>query len=893
MKKQNLNSGTTPLMDKLAEYARLDQVQLLSKLGSSQTGLDAQEATRRLGEYGLNQIASEKPTPWFIQLLEAFINPFSGIMLFLAILSFVTGVMLVAPGAKDWRTVIVIGAIVFISGTLHFVQEYRSSKAAAKLKALVHTTVSVVRNGDEKLEIEMLKIVPGDIIHLAAGDIIPADVRILSSRDLFVGQSSLTGEAEPVEKYDQWNPIDAKSKSVSLSELSSLCFMGTTVVSGSAIAVVIATGSSTYFGSMAKSIVGKHELTSFDKGVNSVSWVLIRFMMIMVPIVFLINGLTKGNWLQAFLFAIAVAVGLTPELLPMIVTTNLAKGAIRMARQKTVVKKLNSIQNFGAMDVLCTDKTGTLTEDRIEMESYLDIHGKEDIRVWRYAFLNSYFQTGLKNLIDKAVISRAEKEGHEDWEEKYKKVDEIPFDFNRRRMSVVLQDAKGTRHLVTKGALEEMLSVCSFAEIGTKTVPLTDEIRQEAMDLAHKLSSEGLRVLAVAKKREVPSQDLFCVEDEADMILLGYIGFLDPPKKSSASAIKALNEYGVQVKILTGDNDVIARKVCSDVGLSVENILLGSSIDALTDEQLAAQAEKTTIFAKLSPMQKARIIRVIKSRGHTVGFMGDGINDAPAMKQADVSVSVDTAVDIAKESADIILLEKDLMVLKEGVIEGRKIFGNIIKYIKMTASSNFGNMFSILAASAFLPFLPMQPIQILLLNLIYDISCLSIPWDNMDPEYLMKPRKWDASSIGKFMIWMGPTSSVFDIMTYILMFFIICPAVAGGAYGATGVNSAMFVALFNTGWFVESLWSQTLVIHMIRTPKIPFLQSRASLPVLLSTALGIAFGTVLPYTPIGAFLSMHPMPPVFFAWLIGMILLYMVLATLLKTNYSRRYGHLL
>lgn len=893
MKKQTTNSGTTLLMEKLAESAKLDQTQLLSQLHTSLSGLDSQEAVRRLGAYGFNQIASEKPAPWYIQLIEAFINPFSAIMLFLAVLSFVTGVMLAAPGAKDWRTVIVIGAIVLISGTLHFVQEYRSSQAAAKLKALVHTTVAVVRNGDEKQEIEMLKIVPGDIIHLAAGDIIPADIRILSSRDLFVGQSSLTGEAEPVEKYEDWKTVGTEEQSITLSDLSNLCFMGTTVVSGSAVAVVIATGSSTYFGSMAKTIVGKRELTSFDKGVNSVSWLLIRFMLIMVPIVFLINGLTKGNWLEAFLFAIAVAVGLTPELLPMIVTTNLAKGAIRMAKRKTVVKKLNAIQNFGAMDILCTDKTGTLTEDRIQMESYLDIHGNEDIRVWRYAFLNSYFQTGLKNLIDKAIISRAEKEGHEDWEEKYKKVDEIPFDFNRRRMSVVLQDAKGTRHLITKGALEEMLSVCSFAEIGNKTVPLTAEIRTEAKALADRMSGEGLRVLAVAKKREVPSQDVFCVEDETQMILLGYIGFLDPPKASSASAIKALNEYGVQVKILTGDNDVIARKICSDVGLPVENILLGSRIDAMTDAQLAAQAEMTTIFAKLSPMQKARIIRVIRSNGHTVGFMGDGINDAPAMKEADVSVSVDTAVDIAKESADIILLEKDLTVLKEGVIEGRKIFGNIIKYIKMTASSNFGNMFSILAASAFLPFLPMQPIQILLLNLIYDISCLSIPWDNMDPEYLMKPRKWDASSIGKFMIWIGPTSSVFDLATYILMFFIICPAVAGGAYGAAGAKSAVFIALFNTGWFVESLWSQTLVIHMIRTPKIPFLQSHASLPVLLSTALGITVGTCLPYTPVGTFLSMHPMPPVFFAWLIGMILLYMALATLLKQNYSRRYGHLL
>ena len=893
MKKKNVNSSANVLMDKLTEFASLDIQKVFDRLQTSQDGLDSGEAAHRLDVYGLNQIAAERPTPWFIQLVQAFVNPFTGIMFFLAAISFVTGVMLAAPGAKDWRTVIVIGAIVFISGTLHFVQEFRSGKEAEKLKALVHTTVAVVRNGDEKQEVEMTGIVPGDIVHLAAGDIIPADVRINSSHDLFVGQSSLTGESEPVEKYETLKQSGEPNRILGLSDLNDICFMGTTVVSGSAVAVVVSTGNDTYFGSMAKTIVGKHELTSFDKGVNSVSGVLIRFMVIMVPIVFLVNGFTKGNWLEAFLFAIAVAVGLTPELLPMIVTANLAKGAIRMAKRKTVVKRLNAIQNFGAMDVLCTDKTGTLTEDKIQMESYLDIHGCEDIRVWRYAFLNSYFQTGLKNLIDKAIISRAEKEGHEDWEEKYKKVDEIPFDFNRRRMSVVLQDAKGTRHLVTKGALEEMLSVCSYAEIGTKTVPLTDVIREEAMGLADRLGSEGLRVLAVAKKKEVPSQDVFSVEDETDMILLGYIGFLDPPKASSASAIKALNEYGVMVKILTGDNEVVTMKICNEVGLPVDNILLGSRIDSMSDEQLASEAEKVTIFAKLSPMQKARIIRVIKKNDHTVGFMGDGINDAPALREADVGISVDTAADIAKESASIILLEKDLMVLKEGVIEGRKTFGNIIKYIKMTASSNFGNMFSILAASAFLPFLPMLPIQILLLNLIYDISCLSIPWDNMDPEYLMKPRKWNASSIGKFMIWIGPTSSVFDVTTYILMFFIICPAIFGGAYGAQGVNGAAFMALFNTGWFVESLWSQTLVVHMIRTPKIPFIQSRASLPVLLFTTLGITIGTCLPYTPIGTFLGMYPMPPIYFAWLLGMIILYMALATLLKTRYAKRYGELL
>ena len=892
MKKKNRDTVSIQAMDRLAEFAKWDIQGVYSKLDVSPDGLEPFEAELRLEVYGPNQIATEKPKPWFIQIIQAFVNPFSAILIFLAGVSFVMDVMLAAPGEKSWRSVIVIGAIVMISGTLRFVQEFRSNQEAEKLKELVHTTAAVVRKGAGKQEIEMLGIVPGDIIHLAAGDMIPADVRIISSKDLFVSQSSLTGESEPVEKYNALKNREADQKP-GLSDLDDICFMGTTVVSGSAVAVAVLTGNDTYFGAMARTLSGKRELTSFDKGVNSVSWVLIRFMLIMVPIVFLVNGITKGNWLEAFMFGISIAVGLTPEMLPMIVTTNLAKGAVQMAKRKTVVKQLSAIQNFGAMDLLCTDKTGTLTEDRIVLECYLDIHGAEDIRVWRHAYLNSYFQTGLKNLIDMAIIGRAEQEGHENWDDNYTKVDEIPFDFNRRRMSVVLEDTTGKRQLVTKGAVEEMLSVCSFAEFMGEVVPLSDEIRAEAMALLDKLSGEGLRVLAVAQKNEVPSQGVFNVEDEAGMVLMGYIGFLDPPKESSAAAIKALNEYGVKVKVLTGDNELVTRKICNEVGLPVDNIMLGSQIDEMSDEQLAAAADKTTILAKLSPMQKARIIRVLKNAGHTVGFMGDGINDAPALREADVGISVDTAVDIAKESADIILLEKSLMVLEEGVIEGRKTYGNIIKYIKMTASSNFGNMFSVLAASAFLPFLPMLPIQILMLSLIYNISCISMPWDNVDADYMKIPRKWDASSIGKFMIWLGPTSSVFDITTYILMFFVICPAIFGGAYGAPGVNGMAFMALFNTGWFVESLWSQTIIIHMIRTPKIPFIQSRASLPVILMTTAGIIVGTVIPYTPFGAMMGMIPMPPMYFPWLVLTIFLYMALATLLKTMYARRYGALL
>jgi Mg2+-importing ATPase len=887
MKKKSTDPASVNIMDKLTGYARGSIKDIYAGLNSSP------KAELRLEVYGPNQIAAEKPKHWLIQLVLAFINPFTIILFFLAGISLVMDVLLAKPGEQSWRSVIVISLIVLISGTLRFIQEFRSGKEAEKLKALVHTTAAVIRNGAEEREIEMTEIVPGDVIQLAAGDMIPADVRIITSKDLFISQSSLTGESEPIEKYSLLRQEQDASKDLGLSDLDDICFMGTTVVSGSALAIALSTGNDTYLGAMAKTLVGKRELTSFDKGINSVSWVLIRFMLVMVPIVFLINGITKGNWLEAFMFGISVAVGLTPEMLPMIVTTNLVKGAARMAKSKTVVKRLNAIQNFGAMDVLCTDKTGTLTEDKIILESYLDIHGNEDIRVWRHAYLNSYFQTGLKNLIDMAIIARAEKEGHEDWDDTYKKVDEIPFDFNRRRMSVVLEDEKGKRQLVTKGAVEEMLAVCSFAEFAGEVVPMSDEIHAEAIAVVNRLSNEGLRMLAIAQKNEVPSQGVFGVEDEVGMVLMGYVGFLDPPKESAAAALKALSEYGIRVKILTGDNEMVTRKICTEVGLPTDNIMLGSQIDSLTDEQLAAEAEKMTIMAKLSPMQKARIIRVLKGKGHTVGFMGDGINDAPALREADVGVSVDTAVDIAKESADIILLEKDLMVLKQGVIEGRKTYGNIIKYIKMTASSNFGNMFSILAASAFLPFLPMMPIQILMLSLIYNISCVSMPWDNVDADYLMIPRKWDPSSIGKFMIWLGPTSSVFDVTTYILMFFVICPAVFGGAYGAPGVNGTLFIALFNAGWFVESLWSQTLVIHMIRTPKIPFLQSRASLPVILLTTAGIITGTLIPYTPFGDTMGMQPMPLMYFPWLLLTIILYMALATLLKSMYARRFGSLL
>ena len=886
---QNVSSSVSPVADKLIRASQIETDELLREFNTTLDGYDEETAEELRDKYGRNEISREKPKPLYKRLIGSFLDPFTLILFFLVAISFITDVAMQAPGERDPSTVIIILTIVLISGTLRFIQETRSNNAVEKLKTMVNTTVTVARGKDGKKEISTWEVVPGDIIFLAAGDMIPADARIITCKDLFINQSSLTGESEPVEKIS--SPITQQSKDILA--LPNLVFMGSDVVSGSATCIVIATGDYTCFGSMTKGISEPKVMTSFEKGVNSVSWVLIRFMMLMVPIVFFINGFTKGNWFQAFLFALSVAVGLTPEMLPMIVTTNLAKGAVTMAKKKTIVKRLNAIQNFGAMDVLCTDKTGTITQNKIVLEHYLDIHGNEDERVLRHAFLNSYYQTGLKNLLDLAILNHAKSEPYLSLEEKYVKVDEIPFDFNRRRMSIVIRDQDGKTQLITKGAIEEMLSICSHAEYNGAVVELDDDIRKEILEIVNKLSSQGMRVLAVAQKNNPPAETVFSVKDESDMVLIGYLAFLDPPKESAAAAIKALKEYGVSVKVLTGDTDSVASFVCNQVGIEVDNMLLGYQIDEMNDDQLSVAVEKVSLFAKLSPQQKARVVRALRNNGHVVGYMGDGINDAAAMHEADVAISVDTAVDVAKESADIILLEKDLTVLEQGVVEGRKTFGNIMKYIKITTSSNFGNMFSVVTASAFLPFLPMHPIQILFLNLIYDISCVAIPWDNMDEEYLKVPRKWDASSIVKFMIWIGPTSSVFDIATYIALFFVICPIIAGGAFGAPGSNVAIFSALFNSGWFIESLWTQVLIIHTLRTAKIPFIQSRPAWPLLLVTSMAIVAGTVIPYTPFGKLLKMSSIPSMYYIWLVFAILLYMLLATFMKTMYRRRYGELL
>lgn len=901
------------MINKKTEFAAKNEIKtVFESLNTSELGLSENEVSKSKSLNGINKITQGKQKTLFEKIVAAFVNPFTAILFCLALVSSVTDMIMpyyeiFGNTKEDFSciTVVIIVVMVLISGILRFIQEARSGNAAEKLLSMITTTCTVSRNENKNIEIPIEELVVGDIIHLSAGDMIPADIRIIEAKDLFVSQSAITGESEPVEKISKI----CIEKTDSITEYKNIAFMGSNVISGSATAVVIAVGDNTIFGSMASTISEEPVETSFTKGVNSVSWVLIRFMFIMVPIVFVVNGITKGDWVSAFLFGISIAVGLTPEMLPMIVTTCLAKGAVSMSKKKTIVKNLNSIQNFGAMDILCTDKTGTLTMDKVVLEYHLDVTGKEDARVLRHAYLNSYFQTGYKNLMDIAIIKKTEEQEYEnpqfvDLSNEYKKVDEIPFDFTRRRLSTVVEDSKGKRQMITKGAVEEMLSICTFVEYKGEVKELTHSIKKDILSTVDELNDDGMRVIAVAQKTNPSPIDTFSVKDESDMVLIGYLAFLDPPKESTEEALKTLKSKGVTTKVLTGDNDKVTRCICKQVGLKYNNILLGSDIDNMDDRELSKRAEVTDVFAKLSPEQKSRIVSVLRESGHTVGFMGDGINDAGAMKVSDIGISVDTAVDIAKESADIILLEKDLNVLGDGITEGRKTYANMIKYIKMTASSNFGNMFSVLAASALLPFLPMVSVQLILLNLIYDLSCTAIPWDNVDEEFLAVPRKWDASSVGKFMLWIGPTSSIFDWITYLFMYFVFCPMFVSHsilfndlANHFTGVEllrmQASYIALFQAGWFVESMWSQTIVIHMIRTPKVPFIQSHASAPVTILTFLGIIVLTIIPFTPLGTLLGFGTLPFAYFIYLIPCILLYMVLATSIKKAYVKHYGELL
>jgi Mg2+-importing ATPase len=859
-----VHGNGTGTSKQLIESANKELSAVFEQLNTTPNGLTDAEVESRLETYGPNEVAREKRITWYRRLWDNFKNPLVILLVALGIISYLTG---------DLRATIMILLMVVLGVVLRYFQEQRADHAAEELKAMVSTTATVVREGSHK-EIKLSQLVPGDIVLLSAGDMVPADVRLISAKDLFLNQATLTGESMPVEK----TPAIPTESLTNALEMPNICFMGSNIESGTGTAIVLQTGSQTYFGSLASSLTSGRELTSFDKGINQFTMLMISFMAVMVPLVFLFNGLSKHNWLEAFLFALAVAVGLTPEMLPMIVTVNLSKGALSMSRNKVIVKRLNAIQNFGAMDVLCTDKTGTITQGRIVLEKHLDVRGNDSDRVLHYGYLNSYYQTGLKNLMDEAILEHEHLNYDLQVDEDFRKIDEIPFDFQRRRMSVIIEDNLNRHLLICKGAVEEIMGLSSRVEVKGEVLDVLPEHDIKRRQMIHDLNAEGFRVIAIAYKYFPGDNDEphYTVKDETGLTLMGFLAFLDPPKESAQEAIVKLHSHSVDVKILTGDNDVVTASICKQVGLPVENMLLGNLIEEMSDEQLAEAVSSTTVFAKLSPAHKERIIRALQRKGHVVGFMGDGINDAPALKAADVGISVDTAVDIAKESSDIILLENNLLVLEQGVMEGRRVFGNITKYIKMAASSNFGNMFSVLGGSLFLPFIPMLPIQVLTNNLLYDFSQTAIPTDTVDEEWLAKPRKWAIGELRRFILYIGPISSIFDYLTFFIMLYIF----------KCWTNPE----LFHTGWFVESLFTQTLIIHVIRTNKVPFIQSRASKALIFTSLAIVAVGAWLPYSFLAPTLGFVPLPPLYWLLLLGMLVCYILLTQVVKTWFVRRFG---
>ncbi|CAG1000514.1 H+-transporting ATPase [Anaerolineales bacterium] len=850
--------------NQLIEISGMEPDAVLKKIESRSSGLSTQEADALAKQVGLNEIARGKPKSLLMRLVDNVKNPLVILLASLGFVSYLTG---------DLRATIVIFVMVLLGIVLRFFQELRADNAAEKLKDMVSTTATVVRDGKD-IDLPLGMLVPGDIIRLGAGDMVPADVRVLTAKDLFLNQAALTGESMPVEK----TAASASGEMRNPLELTNICFLGSDVESGTGTAVVIHTGDKTYFGSLAASIVGEREVTSFDKGINKFTWLMIRFMMVMVPAVFLLNGLSKHNWLEAFLFALAVAVGLTPEMLPMIVTVNLSKGAMSMANKKVIVKRLNSIQNFGAADVLCTDKTGTLTQGKIILEKHLDARGNTSQRVLHYGYMNSYYQTGLKNLMDEAILNHGDLNDALQVDENFRKIDELPFDFKRRRMSVILENNQNQQILICKGAVEEIMRLSTQVEVEGQIFEVTAEHDEHRKRRVRELNEDGFRVIAIAYRIFSGENDEphYTIEDESNLILMGFMAFLDPPKESTMEALQRLKKLNVSVKILTGDNDVVTAYICKQVGMSVENILLGSRIEKMSEEELAEAAETTDIFAKLAPAQKEQIIHALQSKGHVVGFMGDGINDAPALKAADVGISVDSAVDIAKESSDIILLENSLLVLEQGVMEGRRVFGNITKYIKMAASSSFGNMFSVVGASAFLPFLPMLPIQVLTNNLLYDFSQTPIPTDEVDADWLTQPRQWTIGSLQRFILFIGPISSIFDYTTFFIMLYVF--------------HAWNNPALFHTGWFVESLFTQTLIIHVIRTRKIPFVESRASWPLILTSLGIITFGAWLTISPLATTLGFVPLPALYWGLLVIMLVCYVALTQMVKVWFYKKFG---
>lgn len=853
---------------KLKKCGHMSSQEVLTYLETSINGLSCIEIEEKQEKYGKNIIDIKNNQTLLSRLKEAFINPFNIVLILVAIITFFTDVI-ISPN-KDYLTFILIISTVFISAMISLFQQTSSDKAAQKLKKMISNKIEIIR--DEMQEsIDVEEIVPGDIVKLSSGDMLPGDVRFLEAKDLFIDQASLTGESNPVKKFSI-----VKDKNVELTDISNIGFMGTNVVSGTATAVVIGTGNQTYFGSMAKSLYSVNDKNSFEKGVDSVSKLLIKFMIIMVPIILVINLATKDDWWDSLIFAITIAVGLTPEMLPVIMTSTLAKGAVDMSKEKTIVKRLSSIQTFGEMNILCTDKTGTLTEDEIVLEKYMDTNGNESKRVLKHAFLNSYFQTGLKNLIDIAIISRAEKENMNILKETYIREDEIPFDFSRRRMSVVLKDENGKRQLITKGAVDEIMSICSYIDINGTAVEFSEELKKQAYKIYEKNNHDGLRIVAVAQKNHIHGIETFGINDEQNMVLIGFVGFLDPPKKTAKEAIIALKKHGVDTVVLTGDSEGVAINVCKKVGISTENSLTGKDIETITDDELKSKAQTCHLYSKLSPLQKQRIVRIYQEQGNTVGYMGDGINDSPPLKQADVGISVDTAVDIAKETADIILLEKDLNVLEKAVLTGRKTFTNILKYLKMATSGNFGNMLSIIIASLFLPFLPMLPIHILIQNLLNDFAQIGMPFDNVDQEYLQKPKKWNTKELKNFMFIFGIISTILDILCFSLLWNVM------------KFNTIEKASLFQTGWFSFGIISQTLIIHLMRTSKIPFITSKPSIQLIIST-LAITILTILiSFTNISIIFDLRKLPIKYGIIIISLLAIYALIIQLYKKVYLRK-----
>ena len=868
MKKKENNEKQIEVEKILLELSALEQKALFEKYQTDEEGLDPVQASDRLEEYGRNIIDFGKEKSLAVRVKDAIINPFNIVLLVVAMITFVTDVVMAEE--PSFATFIMLVAVIIISASISFVQEEKSNNAAKKLQGMITTKLDVIRNGVET-EVNIEDLVPGDIVKLASGDMIPGDVRFIETKDLFIDQSQLTGESNPVEKF---TTSDVKS---GVTDLANIGFMGSNIVSGSAKAIILTTGGDTYFGSMAKSLNSFEEKSAFEKNLDSVSKLLIRFMLITVPVIFIANFLTKGSWLQSLMFGITIAVGIMPEMLPVIMNSSLARGAINMSRKKTIVKRLGAIQTFGEMDVFCTDKTGTLTQDEIILEKYMDVLGREDKRILRHAFLNSYFQTGLKNLMDVAIINRAEKEDLSFLKEAYVREDEIPFDFSRRRMSVVLKDKNGKRQLITKGAVEEILSICSYIEIDGEVKDISDELIANAKKLAEENNLEGIRVIAVAQKNDVHGVDVFGVQDESNMVLIGFVGFLDPPKESAGTAIAALKQNGVRTVVLTGDSEGVAINICGRLGISTEMTLTGAKVEAMSDEELAEACKKCDIFSKLSPYQKQRVVKTFQANGHTVGYMGDGINDSLPLKQADIGISVDNAVDIAKEVADIILLEKDLMVLDEGVVEGRSTFANMSKYLKMSVSGNFGNMFSVLIASIFLPFLPMLPIHILVQNLLNDFAQLGMPFDHVESKYIEKPKKWDLGGIKGFMVSFGLLSTVLDVLCFLVLWYVF------------KFNNESMAGYFQCGWFMFGVISQTMVIHTIRTPKLPFINDRASIQLTLSTLAIIAVTLLIGFTGIAGFFSLPVMPVSYMLWLALLMVVYMIFAQIMKVIYIKKH----